>query len=243
MKRHDQLTILRNRRRARDLRMFRELVEAYFARVEYDVDGLPVDWAGAQAARSHINRMLPRMILVVHAAGVGRAAGATDPGPTVGDVEVLRNIFSPRHADDGGQEILDVIDMALGVYDDSRMLALGRTVNPFHYALTALAFVARLPRRAIRALGLWPRRPRVAGLDSADVARLEAAALRLADAEQLIDARFAEIRNRLAQQFASANGQLTELAERVDFAERVLAQQPEVPRLKAPDQKDVATPV
>jgi len=242
MKPYDKLTILRNRRRARDLRLFRELVEVYFARAEYDVDGLPVDWDGAQAARAHINRMLPRVIQVVRAAGVGVALGGTDPGPTIGDVEVLRTIFSPRHVEDAGQEILDVIDMALGVYEESRLLALARTVNPFHYALTALAFAARLPRRALIALGLWPRRERTPRLGAGDVARIEAAAVRLADAEQLIEARFAEMRARLAQQFASANGQLTELAERLDFTERVLAQQQSPPRLKAPDEHDVATP-
>jgi len=242
MKPYDKLTIVRNRQRARDLRVFRELVEVYFARAAYATDGLPVDWAGAQAIRAQINRMLPRVIQVVHAAGVGASPIITDPRLTVGDVEVLRDIFTARHAEEAGQEILDVIDMALGVYEDTRLLALARTVNPFHYAVTALAFVARLPGRAISALGLWPRRPRTPRLRTADLARLEAAAARLANAEQVIETQFAELRSRLAQQLAGTNGQLTELAERLDFAERVLAQQPDLPRLKAPEQKDAATP-
>ena len=241
MKPHDKLTIFRNRRRVRDLRLFRELVETYFARAEYAADGLPVDWAGAQDVRAQINRMLPRVIQVVHAAGVGAASAITDPRLTVGDVDVLRDIFGARQADEAGQAILDVLDMALGVYEDGRALALARTVNPFHYAVTALAFVARLPGRAITALGLWPR-PRVPRLQAAELARLEAAAVRLANAEQLIETRFAEMRTRLVQQLAGVNGQLAEVAERVDFAERVLAQQQEMPRLKAPDEKDVATP-
>ncbi len=244
MKPYDKLTIVRNRHRARDLRIFRELVETYFERAEYVADDLPVDWEGARAARSQINRMLPRVIQVVHAAGLDApTANTTDPGPAVADVEVLRNIFAVRYADGADQEILDVIDMALGVYEASRFNALARTVNPFHYAMTALAFVASVPRRAFTALGLLPRRSRAPRLRAEDVTRLEAVASRFADAEKLIERRFADMRDRQAQQFADNAGQLAELAERLDFAERVLAQQRPINALKSPDENVVVTPV
>ncbi len=216
MKPYNKLTIVRNRHRARDLHLFRKLVETYFERAEYYADGLPVDWEGAQSARSQINRMLPRVIQVVHAAGLGApTATTTDPGPTVGEVEVLHNIFSGRYADGAGQEILDVIDMALGVYEDSRLIALARTVNPFHYAVTALAFVlVSLPRRIFTVLGLQPRRLRAPRIRAEDVTRLEAVASRLADAEELIEMRFAEMRDRQARQFAENTRELAELAAR-----------------------------
>ncbi len=243
MKPYDKLTIVRNRHRARDLRLFRELVETYFEQAEYVADDLPVDWEGARAARSHINRMLPRVIQVVHAAGLAApTANITDPGPTVrADVEVIRNIFSVRYADGADQEILDVIDMALGVYDASYFNALARTVNPFHYAIRALAFVAKLPRRAFA--GLWPQRARAPRIRAEDVTRLEAVASRLAHAEELIEMRFADMRDRQAQQFAENAGQLAELHERLDFAERVLAQQRPINRLKSRNENDVVTPV
>jgi hypothetical protein len=244
MKPYDKLTIVRNRHRVRDLRRFRERVEAYFEQAEYVADDLPVDWEGARAARSQINQMLPRVIQVVHAAGLDApTANTTDPSPTVADVKVLRNIFSVRYADGAEQEILDVIDMALGVYEASRFNALARTVNPFHYAATALGFVASLPRRLFTALGLLPLRPRVPRIGAQDVARLEAVASRLAGAEELIERRFAEMRDRQAQQFAENNRELAELAERIDFAERVLAQQRPINSLQSPDKNDVVTPV
>lgn len=244
MKPYDKLTIVRNRHRARDLRRFRELVETYFERAESDTDGLLVDWEGAQAARSQINQMLPRVIQIVHATGLhAPTANITDPGPTVADVKVLHNIFGARDADGTEQEILDVIDMALGVYEASRFAALARTVNPFHYALTALAFVASLPRRGLTALGLWPQRRRTPRIGPEDVTRLEAVASRLGDAEELIERRFAEMRNQQAQQFAENTRQLEELAERVDFAERVLAQQRPVNVLESPEKNVVITPM
>jgi hypothetical protein len=244
MKPYDKLTIVRNRHRVRDLRRFRERLESYFEQVEYVTDDLPVDWEGARAARSQINQMLPRVSQIVHAAKLGAPTDdTTDPGPSVANVEVLRNIFRTRYADGAEQEILDVIDMALGVYEASRFIALARTVNPFHYAGTMLAFVASVPRRVLTALGLRLRRPRVPRIRPEDVTRLEAVASSFADAEKLIEMRFAEMRDRQVQEFAENNHQLAELAERIDFAERVLAQQRPINSLQSPDNNDVATPV
>jgi hypothetical protein len=243
MKPHDQLTILRNRHRARELRLFRDLVEAYFERSQRDPDDFPVDWEGAQAARSRINQMLPRVIQIVRAAGLGTpaATAATDPGPALGRIEVLQRIFSAPYTDGAEQEILDVLDMALGVYDGGRYLALARTFNPFHYVGTALGFLARVPRRVFAALGLVSRpQPRIR---ASDLAHLEAVASRLADAEQLIEARFAALRDRQALRQAETTRQLAELAERLDFAERVLAQQRPQGRIPAPEESDITTPV
>ncbi len=243
MKPYDKLTIVRNRHRARDLRRFRELVESYFEQAEYVADDLPADWDAARSARAQINQMLPRVLQVVHAARLHVPnPNITDPGPTVANVKVLNNIFSARYADGAEQEILDVIDMALGVYEASRFNALARTVNPFYYALTLLGFVAGIPRRSLIAFGLWPQGRRAPRVGAEDVTRLEAVASRLAGAEELIEKRFADMRDRQAQRFAENTRQLEELAERVDFAERVLAQQRPINSLKSPDKNDVATP-
>jgi hypothetical protein len=240
---YDKLTILRNRSRVRDLRMFRELVETYFERVDRAAEDLTVDWEGARAARSRINRMLPRVIQVVHAAGLGEPAHSTDLRPLVADVSILRNMFGARYVDGTDQEILDLIDMALGVYEATRFSALIRTFNPFHYALRALAYVASVPRRALTALGLWPQRSRAPHIRAEDVARLEAVASRLADAEGLIERRFGELRDRQSQQLAAYARQLEDLHERLDFTERVLTQREPLKRIKPPDENEVITPV
>lgn len=245
MKLHDQLTIIRNRHRARELRLFREVVETYFERSERDVNDVPMDWEGAQAARSRINQMLARVIQIVRAAGVGGAVGTspiTDPGPALGRVEVLQRIFSVRTGDGLDQEILDVIDMALGVYEGGRYLALARTFNPFYYAGTALAFVARLPRRLLAALGLWPQ-PRRSRLGAADPGALESILVRLAEVEEVIDTRLTAVQDRQALRHSEYSRQLAELAERLDFAERVLSLSPPLKRLEAPEERDIITPV
>ena len=244
MKPHDQLTIIRNRHRARELRLFREVVETYFERSERDVNDMPMDWEGAQAARSRINQMLARVIQIVRAAGVGGpvvTSAITDPGPAMGRVEVLHRIFSVRTGDGVDQEILDVIDMALGVYEGGKYLALARTFNPFYYAGTALAFVARLPRRLLVSLGLWPQ-PRRSRLGAADPG-LESIAARLAEAEELIETRLTAVQDRQALRHAEYSRQLAELAERLNFAERVLSLSPPPKRLESPEERDIITPV
>ena len=244
IKPHDQLTIIRNRHRAGELRHFRELVETYFERSERDVNDMPMDWEGAQAARSKINQMLQRVMQIVRAAGVGGSvatAANTDPGVAVGRVEVLQRIFIARTGDGLDQEILDVLDMALGVYEGGKFIALGRTINPLYYAATFLAFVAKAPRQMLAALGLW--RPRASRSRVTDPADPEYAAALLAQAEELIEARLAALQDRQAMRHAEYSRQLSELAERLDFVERVLARHPPPKALNPPEASDVSTPV
>lgn len=236
---YGRLTILRNRHRARDLQIFRERVQAYFEQFALDAEGLPVDWEGAQAARAEINRMLPRIVQIVEAADLGASATASGRNPAGRAIEILQNIFTARYDHGAYQEILDVIDMAIGVYDASRYGALTRTFNPFHYLMSALGFVAGLPRRALVAIGLL--RPRSAKTRPDDVSRFEAALSRLAGTEELLETRFAEMREWQSRLFAENADQVTDLAERMDFLERVLAQQHPVPHLKAGEKK-TATP-
>ena len=245
MKPHDRLTIFRNLHRAGELRTFRELVERYFVCAERDVNDVPADWEGALAARARINQMLPRIIPIVNAAGVSGLPGGiptTDPGYAVGRGEVLHQIFSARYGDGGEQEIYDFLDMVLGVYEGGRYAAMIRTINPLYYAGSLLGFVARAPKRLLLTMGLWPQR-RAPRLGSADLARLEEVALKFRDAEELIDARFAALQDRQSLRHAEMSRQLAELAERLDFAERVLAQKRQPRQLEAPEEGQIRTPV
>lgn len=84
---------------------------------------------------------------------------------------------------------------------------------------------------------------RANSLREEEIARLESAVSRLGNVEELIEMRLAEIRDRQAQQNARNSDQLVDLAERMDFAERVIAQQRPIDRLKPPRENGAATPV
>lgn len=237
---HDRLTIVRNRHRARDLRIFRARVLAYFEQFEYDESDLPVDWQKVRALRAEINRLLPRIVQIVQAADLGAASPGSAQHPAARALDILNNIFSDRYAHGAYQEILDVTDMAIGVYDTGRSAAWIRTINPFHYVTTALGFVFGLPRRAFAAIGIG--HPRGTRIRPHDLTTLESMLARMAGAEELIERRFTEMREWQSRAFGEQAGHITDLAERMDFLERVLAQERPVPRLKAGERK-ASTPV
>jgi hypothetical protein len=228
----------------RELREFREAVERYFICAERDVNEVPADWQGALAARASINRLLPRIIQIVNAAGLSGPVTDT-PNPevrAVGRAELLQQIFSSRYGDGGEQEIFDFLDMVTGVYQGGRYAAMVRTINPVFYAGSLLSYLARVPKRILLAMGLWPKR-RGSRLNPADLARLESVAGTFADAEDLIDRRFAVLQDRQALRNAEVARQLAELAERLDFAERVLAQHRPPQQLAPPEEPRIKTPV
>lgn len=239
---HTQLTIIRNRHRARELREFRNRVEVYFERSERDADDMVMDWEGARAARADINRMLPRIIRIVRAAGIGGPLASqtvTDPGVGVGRADVLERIFTVRYGDGVDQEIFDVLDMAIGVYDSDVALSLLRTINPLYYAGRLLSFLGRGPRRAFTAIG-FGRGP---AHDAARLARLEALASRLGDVEDLIGRRFAALQDHQSRYRADQVRQVAELAERLDFIERVLARPDEPRRIPSRQEQEPITPL
>jgi hypothetical protein len=239
---YDKLTIIRNRYRASELARFREVVELYFERTEYVTDEHHLDWEGVRAARAQINRMLPRVIQIVNAAGLSaRNAGTSSRNR---GVDGIRNIFDARDAGRAETEILDLIDMAMGVYQANQFSALWRTVNPFHYAGVALGFVLGLPRQGLEALGVVGRGSATMPLLQAEhVTRLEDVANRLADGQDSIETRLAEIADRQERRLSENADQLADLAERLEFAERMMAQQkPAIPATTSEDE-DAVTPV
>jgi hypothetical protein len=237
-----QLTIIRNLHRSRELREFRKWVEVYFERSDRDPDDIIFDAEGARNARSQINRMLPRILGIVRAAGIGGTPlrdSNTDPGQIFGRMEVLHRIFTARPGDGLDQQVYDLLDMAIGVYDGDRPVALVRSINPLYYAGRILSWFGRGPRRLFSALGLGRRQT----LDDARLARLEEVAARLAETEDLIDQRFAALQDHQALQRAGQANQLAELAERIDFVERVIAAPKHKGYLDAPRDQDHTTPV
>ena len=237
-----QITIVRNLYRSRELREFRKWIEVYFERADRDPDDVVFDAEGAQSARSQINRMLPRVLGIVRAAGIGSPPGldtTTDPGQILGRLEVLHRIFHARPGDGVDQQIYDLLDMAIGVYDGDKPVALVRSINPLYYAGRILSWLGRGPRRFFSALGFGRR----ATIDEARLARLENVAARLAETEDLIDQRFAALQDHQAQQRSNQAGQIAELAERIDFVERVIAAPRKQGYIDAPREQDHTTPV
>jgi len=235
---YDKLTIIRNLQRVHDLVRFREVVERYFEKSEYVTEEQQMDWEGARAARAQINRMIPRVIQIVSSGGLDtKRAG---PGPRHAGVDAINNMFDARDTVRAEEEVLDLIDMATGVYQATRFNAWWRTVNPLHYTGVALEFVLGLPKKGFTAMGFVGRSATTPPmLQAQHLTRLEDVATRLADGQDSIEVRIAEMADRQEQRLSENSGQLADLAERLEFAERMIARQkPD----RAAGDEEVATP-
>lgn len=185
---HDRITLLANRYRASTLWRFRQLAERYFVRMVPDETGLPIDWDGALALRAELNRMLPQVLQIVQAAGLDRSylsGGAIEPR-----LDLLANVVAFCDGDGREQDVLDLLDQAIGVYESDQMPAALRLVNPLHYAGIALRFLVSLPRRFLTTLGLSRPTPPPT-ITTADLARLEAAIARIGTVETSLEVRIA----------------------------------------------------
>ncbi len=221
---YNRVTTLRNRERERDLRKFRRLVEAYFEQSAYETDDLPVDWEAAQRARAQINRMLPRIAQVVKAAR---------PKPDDFDMrdiarfdrnaEAISDMFVDGNTGVSEVDVLDAIDVVIGIYEANQAAAFFRTFNPFHHAGSLMRFVFGFPGRVLLATGIRQfrgERP----LPPGQVAQLEAQSSQLREMRHTLDTRMAEMQELHERQMAENADHVAELAERVDFAERMIAQ-------------------
>ena len=81
----------------------------------------------------------------------------------------------------------------------------------------------------------------MSSITEGDARRLEAVVSRLADMEELMEMRFAEMRDRQSHLLGENAEQMVDLAERLDFAERVIAQQRPMNRLNPPNCSTTST--
>ena len=80
-------------------------------------------------------------------------------------------------------------------------------------------------------------------LQAEHVTRLEDVANRLADGQDSIETRLAEIADRQERRLSANADQMADLAERLEFAERMMAQQKLAGPAKTSEDEEAVTPV
>jgi hypothetical protein len=141
-----------NARRLSALQRFRTDVVTYFSE---DAAGR-ANGRDAQNAREAINRQLDDVRYIVAWAGINPALTYRAPpmvGGYVQNVDVFLNVFRLDHYYMGLNEIRDLIDQAIGVYEGNEKAARHRTFNPFWYIGAALEWFGSLPFRLIGRAG------------------------------------------------------------------------------------------
>lgn len=152
-----KITLWENRKRAKLLIDFRGLVVTYFDNLEHSRFGLGVrENEEARQVRSKINMSLHKIHSVIISAGVNPIIYYSPP-PAVGglteNIDLMHNIFNLHRFKIGPQELLDFMDRAIGIYENDRLNALLRTINPLFWLGLILDYIVSLPFKVIGKIG------------------------------------------------------------------------------------------
>lgn len=143
---YNNITILENRRRCRDLERFKSLVHQY----ETCLRGVPhgCESGTSEDARSKINYMRLRIRDILASAGVNPVMTVQAPpirGSRVFTVHLIQDIFQLGQFGMGLSPVKDIVELAIGRYRDDWTKALVRTFNPLFWVGRILDLVASTP--------------------------------------------------------------------------------------------------
>ena len=156
MRYYTKILIWENKRRLNKLREFRPLMIRYFNNSQVGFGGGRVEESAAKEARREINLLRGEIHSIILNSGIDPSFSWTPPA-AVGDdeteIDLIEDIFNLDQFDIGPNNLLDLIDRAIGKYDANRKSAFVRTFNPFFYLGLVLDTISDLPFIAIGILG------------------------------------------------------------------------------------------
>jgi len=154
---YKKITIWENRNRTKLLIEFRSLVVTYFKNMctsgfFFDV----VENKKARQVRIEINMILDKIYSFILLAGVNPTMHYYPP-PVVGglarNIDLILNIFNLHRYQIRPQQLLNLIERSIGIYENDRLNALLRTVNPFFWLGLILDYIVSLPFKVIGKIG------------------------------------------------------------------------------------------
>ena len=156
MRYYTKILIWESKRRLNKLKAFRSLMIRYFNNSRVGFGGGRVEESAAKEARREINLLRDKIHSIILNSGIDPSFSWTPPA-AVGDdeteIDLIEDIFNLDQFDIGPNNLLDLIDRAIGKYDSNRKSAFIRTFNPFFYLGLVLDTISDLPFIAIGILG------------------------------------------------------------------------------------------
>ena len=156
MRYYTRILVWENKRRLNKLRKFRSLVIRYFNNSRVNLGGGRVEEPVAKEARLEINRLRDEIHSIILNLGIDPVFSWTPPSAVGGDeteIDLIQEIFDLDQFDIGPNNVLGLIDRAIGEYDSNRKSAFVRTLNPFFYLGRVLDTISDLPFIATGILG------------------------------------------------------------------------------------------
>lgn len=148
----ENLTIWENRKRVNCLIAFCDNVITYYGRENSE---------NVHRSRSEINLRKLEAHRYIREAGVPFIVTHYPP-PAVGgfvkEIDIITNIFDLRPHQISPENVVDVLEQAIGVYEADRKAALIRTFNPFFWLGKGLSAIGRIPFNLLENAGLHGRK-------------------------------------------------------------------------------------
>ncbi|RKU11579.1 hypothetical protein C6502_07755 [Candidatus Poribacteria bacterium] len=156
MRHYARILIWENKRRLNKLREFRSLMIRYFNNSRVGLGGGRVEESAAKEARREINRLRGEIHSIILNSEINPSFSWTRPTAAGGDeteIDLIEDIFNLDQFDIGPNNVLGLIDRAIGEYESNRRSAFVRTINPFFYLGRVLDTISDLPFIVIGILG------------------------------------------------------------------------------------------
>ena len=156
MRHYTRILIWENKRRLNRLSEFRSLMIRYFNNSRVGLGGGRVEESAAKEARREINRLRDEIHSIILNSGIDPVFSWTPPSAVGGDeteIDLIEDIFDLDQFDIGPNNVLGLIDRAIGEYESNRRSAFVRTINPFFYLGRVLDTISDLPFIVIGILG------------------------------------------------------------------------------------------
>ncbi len=146
-----KIPIWENRRRVELLTKFRSLIVEYFNNVSFEYS-IPIENRVAKDARRNINLILNEVNSVIISAGIKTVAYYSGGG-SGGSIDLIQNVFNLHYYLIGYEQVLDMVDRAIGVYESDKSNALLRTLNPLFWISLILDYIVSLPFKFVGKMG------------------------------------------------------------------------------------------
>jgi hypothetical protein len=156
MRKYNEIPIWENSKRIDFLIKFRNLVVEYFRNVEtFSSSGLdihffaePIENDIARQKRSEINENIDKAYAIILAACMQTSITRYPPSAVGGhviDIDIIASIFDFHNLNLNSDNVVDIIERALGVYKNDRINSFLRTIYPFYWIFLIINYITSLP--------------------------------------------------------------------------------------------------
>lgn len=153
----NEINYWQNKNRLKFLTEFRHQVNNYFQNSESDwMVNARIENDTAVSARRKINQTLDKADLIISLSGVSPVIHYSSP-PAIGgyrqNVDVILNIFNLYDFQIGPKAVYDMIDRAIGIYEENRKISIFRTFNPFFWINLLIKYIISIPFKILGIFG------------------------------------------------------------------------------------------